>query len=50
VNEKENMKIATMIKNVINDKLEHIFIPYTSNIKIDNQIEHRLKMLLAFTL
>jgi hypothetical protein len=39
------MKIATMIKNSIEDRLEHVFIPYTSNNKIENKIEHRLEML-----
>jgi hypothetical protein len=30
------MKIATVIKNSIEDRLEHVFIPYTSNKKIEN--------------
>jgi uncharacterized membrane protein len=41
-----NMEIATLIKNTIEDWLEHVFISYTSNKKIENQIDHRFKMLL----
>jgi hypothetical protein len=39
------MKIATIIKNRTEDQLEHAFILYTLNKKIENQIEPRLEML-----
>jgi hypothetical protein len=34
------MKIATVIKNMINDRLKHVFISYTSNKKLEIQIEN----------
>jgi hypothetical protein len=40
------MDITTVIKNMVNDRLEHIFISYTLNQKIENQIKYRLEMLL----
>jgi hypothetical protein len=39
------MKIDTVIKNIMDDRLEHVFIPYILNKKINNQIENRLEML-----
>jgi hypothetical protein len=39
------MKIAIVIKNRIDDWLEHVYILYTSNKELKNQIEHLLKML-----
>jgi hypothetical protein len=40
------MEITTGIKNMMDDRLKHIFILYTtSNKKIENQIGHRLEML-----
>jgi hypothetical protein len=36
--------MATAIKNKIDDRLKHIFIIYTSNKEIKNQIKHRLEM------
>jgi hypothetical protein len=44
-NEGENIEITTVIKTRIEDRLEHIFILYTSNKKIENQIVHWLEML-----
>jgi hypothetical protein len=35
-NERENIEVAIVIKNRIEDRLEHVFIPYTSNKKIEN--------------
>jgi hypothetical protein len=39
------MEITTVTKNRIEDRLKHVFIPYTSNKEIESQIEHRLEML-----
>jgi hypothetical protein len=39
------MEIATMMKNMTEDRLEHVFISYALNKEIENQIEHQLKML-----
>jgi hypothetical protein len=44
------MKITILKKNRINDRLEYVFIPYNSNKEIENQIEHRLEMLLHMAL
>jgi hypothetical protein len=39
------MDIDIVIKNMIDDRLKHVFILYTSNKEIENQIEHGLEML-----
>jgi hypothetical protein len=39
------MKFATVIEDWIEDQLEPIFVPYTLNKRIDNEIEYLLEML-----
>jgi hypothetical protein len=41
----ENMKFATIIKYWIKDRLEPVFVPYTLNKRIENEIEYWLEML-----
>jgi hypothetical protein len=39
------MKFGTLTEDWIKDWLEPIFVPYTLNKRIDNEIEYQLKML-----
>jgi hypothetical protein len=39
------MKFATIIKYWIKDRLEPVFVPYTLNKRIENEIEYWLEML-----
>jgi hypothetical protein len=41
----ENIKFAIIIKYWIKDRLEPVFVPYTLNKRIENEIEYWLEML-----